>query len=215
MSLSSSAVRDRRADGFTLVELLVVIAIIGVLVALLLPAVQSAREAARRMKCASNLKQIGLALQNYHDTHNVFPPGVLTQTNDPHYRAGVPNGPGQDRNAAVESWGWAAFLLPYVEQTALYQQGPGSGQLLQNLVNPVALTPLAIYRCPSDTVPAIRNVGWARWATANYKGVCGHMTCHFTSDTHQGNGLGPEAGPGGNGTFWGNSAVRKYWGTGY
>jgi prepilin-type N-terminal cleavage/methylation domain-containing protein/prepilin-type processing-associated H-X9-DG protein len=197
-----------RRLAFTLVELLVVIAIIGVLVALLLPAVQSAREAARRMKCANNLKQMGLALHNYHDTHGVFPPGVLTQTNDPDYNPAFPNGPQQNRNASVESWGWAAFLLPYVEQTALYQQGPGSNQLPQNLVNPFALTPLAVYRCPSDTMPAIRRVGWARWASSNYKGVCGHMTCHFTRETHEGNGLGPEAGPGGNGTFWGNSRVR-------
>ena len=89
-----------RARGFTLVELLVVIAIIGILVALLLPAVQSARESARRMSCQNNLKQLGLAVQNYHDTFKVFPPGCLTQATF---------GP----SATV-------YLLPFIEQKNIY-----------------------------------------------------------------------------------------------
>ncbi len=92
--------RQRRA--FTLVEQLVVIAIIGVLVALLLPAVQMAREAARATQCQNHLKQLGLALHQYHDTHNVLPPGWLA-----------------DEPVGVPGWGWATHLLPYLEQQNL------------------------------------------------------------------------------------------------
>src|SRR5438105_3620381 len=93
----------RRKLAFTLVELLVVIAIIGVLVALLLPAVQMARESARRMACQNNLKQVGLALQSYHDGQRSFPPGYVSAVD----AAGNDTGPG---------WGWAAKALPYMEQ---------------------------------------------------------------------------------------------------
>ncbi len=95
-----------RRGAFTLIELLVVIAIIAVLVALLLPAVQQAREAARRTQCRNNLKQIGLALHNYHDSHTIFPPGETSnQTDDPLYG----HGPGVD-------------LLPYIDQANVYNK---------------------------------------------------------------------------------------------
>ena len=98
---------SRRA--FTLVELLVVIAIIGVLVALLLPAVQAARESARRMSCSSNLKNIGLAMQNYHDVSQAFPIGITNPT---------PN----VTTVVNSQWVWSARLLPFLEQSGLYQQ---------------------------------------------------------------------------------------------
>src|SRR5262245_39475981 len=88
--------------GFTLVELLVVIAIIGVLVALLRPAAQVAREAARRMQCQNNLKQMGLAMHNFHDTFGRMPPCGQSNT--------------------ANRWGWQVAILPYIEQANLFQQ---------------------------------------------------------------------------------------------
>jgi len=95
----------KNRKGFTLVELLVVIAIIGILIGLLLPAVQAAREAARRMQCTNNLKQIGLAMQSYHDVHKKFPVGTFT---------------GKDRYSHEVTW--APLLFPYVEQQAFYDK---------------------------------------------------------------------------------------------
>ena len=100
---------SRRTRGFTLIELLVVIAIIAILIALLLPAVQQAREAARRSQCKNNLKQFGLALHNYHDNFNQFPP------------SGTYAGVGNSMNQPW-AWSWAGRILPYLDQAALYNQ---------------------------------------------------------------------------------------------
>jgi prepilin-type N-terminal cleavage/methylation domain-containing protein len=130
---------SRRRAGFTLIELLVVIAIIAILIALLLPAVQQAREAARRTTCKNNLKQIGLALHNYHDVHKQFPPAVLCavagcNTND-------------SRNA---DWGatWVVQFLPFFDQKPLYDQYNFSLPARQNPT--VVGMRLEMFLCPSD-----------------------------------------------------------------
>jgi prepilin-type N-terminal cleavage/methylation domain-containing protein len=134
--------RGFRQKGFTLVELLVVIAIIGVLVALLLPAVQAAREAANRMSCGNNLKQLGIGLHNFHDTRKVLPPGGYSD--QPPYGTGG-------------GWGssWMVFILPYVEQGPLYDKltftgGSGWGASATNNCNAASNVGIAIYFCPSS-----------------------------------------------------------------
>ena len=106
--------------GFTLIELLVVIAIIAILIALLLPAVQQAREAARRSSCKNNLKQLGLALQNYHDTHSVFPPGGVIGT-----CAGTPPtnlSGGQECDGQSLGGNWLVYILPQMEHSVLWEK---------------------------------------------------------------------------------------------
>jgi type II secretory pathway pseudopilin PulG len=133
-----------------LIELLVVIAIIGVLVALLLPAVQQAREAARRSQCKNNLKQIGLAMHNYHDIHNTLPPGYITA---------VP----QNINATeISHWGWGAFVLPQLDQAPLFSAlQPGTISLATQLTTPAGLTALTtalpVFVCASDGGPAMND----------------------------------------------------------
>lgn len=111
--------RTRRKRGFTLIELLVVIAIIAILIAMLLPAVQKARETARRTQCANNLKQIGIALHTYHDSHGVFPPGNIIRI--PTQLEGLnPRQTAMGDPIECASWSWAAMALPHLEQNNLY-----------------------------------------------------------------------------------------------
>jgi prepilin-type N-terminal cleavage/methylation domain-containing protein len=131
----------RHLRGFTLVELLVVIAIIGILVALLLPAVQSAREAARRSTCQNNLRQVAIAMHSHHDAIKHFPSGGwgYVWTGDP------------DRGSGrKQPGGWAFSILPYMEQTSLKQLGRGaSDSVKRDLAAQVASTPIASLNCPS------------------------------------------------------------------
>jgi prepilin-type N-terminal cleavage/methylation domain-containing protein len=205
--------------GFTLIELLVVIAIIAILIALLLPAVQQAREAARRTQCRNNIKQFGLALHNYHDQFNVFPPGYTTRV------------PGNQGASERSHWSWGAMILPMIDQAPLYNQlQVGNQDLHVALGTPAGLaaltTPLAAFVCPSDPGPAMNNFNEtisfnpadaaAPWynrlvtsdgtnrvaiAKSNYVGVaCGSVSTTPPVDQ------GPHGPP--TGTFWQNSNLR-------
>ena len=144
--------------AFTLIELLVVIAIIAVLIALLLPAVQQAREAARRTQCRNNLKQIGLALHNYHDTHGVFPPGWVGRgTNYSPTSTNYCSGNGIPHQAP-----WTVFLLPNIDQAALYNQLNLNADFSDAGIDVPApnrqfIVPMPAYQCPSDNELAVHS----------------------------------------------------------
>jgi prepilin-type N-terminal cleavage/methylation domain-containing protein/prepilin-type processing-associated H-X9-DG protein len=131
--------RTRRA--FTLIELLVVIAIIAILIALLVPAVQKVRESAARLQCKNNLKQIGLALHNYHDRMKGFPPGYQTNV-------------ASDNSDLGPGWGWAAFLLNDVDQTSLKNQIRFDLQISDPLNAQVRVAAVPVYVCPSENLTA-------------------------------------------------------------
>ena len=167
--------------GFTLIELLVVIALIAILIALLLPAVQQAREAARRTQCRNHLKQLGLALHNYHDRFERIPPGHIYNSNDP---------------TLTGWWAWPVFILPDVDQAPLYNKFNlnmssfiGNGPAAHRNLTGVNIPP---YLCPSDpnsSTPIMWNfgsaIGLVPYAHTNYLGSTG------TTRTENGNGIFP------------------------
>jgi len=137
-SPSRVAHRRARSNGFTLVELLVVIAIIAIMVGMLLPAVQAAREAARRMSCQNNLHQIGVALHNYHSAYRQLPSGWIA-----------------DEHAHRSGWGWASALLPQVEESATYEKINFSMVIEDTYHDQVRVKPVETYICPSDVLDPI------------------------------------------------------------
>jgi prepilin-type N-terminal cleavage/methylation domain-containing protein/prepilin-type processing-associated H-X9-DG protein len=238
------AIPGGRSHGFTLVELLVVIAIIGILVALLLPAIQSAREAARRAQCQNHIKNLALACINYETAKKHLPPGFVSSP---------------DMNTATEAWAWSTFALPYLEEQAIYDRlrptetfmspvdGTRTGK--RNLADLFVAaktnaseleplqTPLAVFRCPSDSTPPLipvpnppdqlvsRSVDDGTWSrhftganspagfqpsTSNYVGSKGIIDAGCT-----GSGSGTAASPwvantercNNTGIFFGNSSV--------
>ena len=160
--------KARKRIGLTLIELLVVIAVIGLLVALTLPAVQSAREAARRAACLNNLKQFGLALHNFHESHGTFPPGGVGPVR------GVPPG--------LKEHGLGTYLLPYLEQDALFRQYRWDVSYFDPPNQAVVNTQLKVWQCPAAesnrvhdgsriTVPPVAVPFQGTAACADYAGM--------------------------------------------
>ena len=198
--------RKKRKIGFTLVELLVVITIIGVLISLLLPAVQAAREAARRMSCSNNLKQIGLGLHMYHDSYKMLPTG---------WRGYDPSD-GSPHWFGLPGWAWSASILPYMEQAAIYDTVIHFDQPIHHAINAGAReAKITIFRCPTDIGENTfelkagdeDNFGASfpiKLATGNYIGVFGTFDFHDVCDS----GSSTYNGCKGDGTFYLNEQVR-------
>ncbi|QDT65569.1 DUF1559 domain-containing protein [Calycomorphotria hydatis] len=220
------SLKNRR--GFTLIELLVVIAIIAILIALLLPAVQQAREAARRSQCKNNLRQIGLALHNYHDSHFCFPPGWVAKNTSTNTHVFTLEDP-EDRNG----FAWSTMILPFLEQANIYKEldfdvittnGTTSAGNLSMID-----TFLPVFACPSDPKPDFFDMPEEGTgtplgilaATSNYPAIFGTWELHrceeefedgdttvFDGSDGEGPGLNTNGQCLGNGVFFHNDVVR-------
>jgi prepilin-type processing-associated H-X9-DG protein len=166
--------------GFTLIELLVIAGVAAVLLALFLPAVVRAQDEARRNSCKNNLKQLGLAMHNYHDVYAMFPPGWVEK------KDGADEGP---------FTGWGAAILPYIDQAPLYERI--SFDAFENTDAKVFKTVIDVYRCPSDPMVALNPLR-GKWATSSYSGNGGNERLPGSVDT-------PDKL---NGIFWKNSNCR-------
>ncbi|MBS0266731.1 MAG: DUF1559 domain-containing protein [Planctomycetes bacterium] len=194
--------------GFTLIELLVVITIIAVLVSLLLPAVQQAREAARRTQCRNNLKQLGLALHNYHTAQQVFPPGYVDRNGDPNRT------PDQDQGSG---WAWTSFLLPHLDQGNVYNQinfnvtiGVGANSQIAQQSLPMCLCPSDIDQQPFAVYDSTFSNPVTTLAYSNYVACSGWVECFAGAGGNpqpDGDADGPTGvyGPAGVGMFYRNS----------
>ena len=210
---------QRKRGGFTLVELLVVIAIIGILVALLLPAVQAAREAARRMQCANNMKQLSLALHNYHDTNKRFPPAATWPTSASGFNLGM-----QNQNKFGPSW--VVLLLPYMEQQTVYDAFDFTKFLNDPANREARGISLDVMLCPTDNEHNRKKYGRIsgsytghvsnhgdNWARGNY---AANGALAFLGDVHcdsygaTGWGCAPSADPN---KGWGSNHARGVMGS--
>lgn len=173
-----TATRTPVRAGFTLIELLVVIAIIAILIALLLPAVQQAREAARRTQCRNNMKQIGLALHNYHEQYRLFPPGKIAVS-------------GSSAGLQPHRTNWAISLLPFLDLETLHRRYNHEADNHGRENRFVREQSVAVYKCPSDIAPdTLETPGWGianpnrmgiPYAYGSYRGVSGRTGVPYIS----------------------------------
>jgi prepilin-type N-terminal cleavage/methylation domain-containing protein len=204
-----SSEKGRRQRGFTLIELLVVIAIIAILIALLLPAVQQAREAARRTQCRNNLKQIGLALHNYHDVYGVLPPEKIMGN-----RPGTNTlwcAPGSPRTWDAEPGNWAVFIMPFLEQANEFKQLNFAVRYNRNPNARIYRKSYKGMECPSNpynfsSIRTQRGWGWSgRTAVLHYYAVVGGGNGGFVGSRGE---RSMECNRRSNGMFHQNSRVR-------